>query len=200
MEALIQIQSRLNAPKTLRNNFGGYNYRSAESILEAVKPLLKEFNCQLTLSDEIIMVGSRIYIKATATIFDGKETVVVSGFAREDESQKGKDGAQVTGATSSYARKYALNGLFCIDDNKDPDTDEYARQQQTTSKKTAKPTDEDIITDALRRIESSTDTNSLEKLWRHYQERYPALCASGGKIRNATNSRLQALKNEAKTK
>jgi len=120
-QKLLAIQSGLKAPKNQRNNFGGYNYRSAEDILEAVKPLLAKNGCSLTLSDEILCIGDRFYIKAVATITDGNDSVQVSAFAREDESKKGMDGAQITGSASSYARKYALNGLFCIDDTKDPD-------------------------------------------------------------------------------
>ncbi|EON5627478.1 ERF family protein [Escherichia coli] len=120
------IQQTLNAPKNQRNNFGGYNYRSAEDILEAVKPLLQ--NITLTVSDEIVLIGDRYYVKATATLSDGEDVIAVTAYAREEESKKGMDASQLTGATSSYARKYALNGLFCIDDAKDPDTDAYAKQ------------------------------------------------------------------------
>ena len=123
MQRLINIQQKLNAPKNQRNNFGGYNYRSAEDILEAVKPLLKEEGVVLTISDDVFNVGTRFYVKATATLFgaDGKEIAHTSALAREAETKKGQDEAQITGSASSYARKYALNGLFCIDDNKDPD-------------------------------------------------------------------------------
>ncbi|ELX4483120.1 ERF family protein [Escherichia coli] len=120
------IQQTLNAPKNQRNNFGGYSYRSAEDILEAVKPLLQ--NITLTLDDEIVLIGDRYYVKATATLSDGEDVIAVTAYAREEESKKGMDASQLTGATSSYARKYALNGLFCIDDAKDPDTDAYAKQ------------------------------------------------------------------------
>lgn len=120
------IQQTLNAPKNQRNNFGGYNYRSAEDILEAVKPLLQSIT--LTVSDEIVLIGNRYYVKATATLSDGEDEIAVTAYAREEESKKGMDASQLTGATSSYARKYALNGLFCIDDAKDPDTDAYAKQ------------------------------------------------------------------------
>ena len=119
---LVYIQSSLKAPKNQRNNFGGYNYRSCEDIMEAVKPLLKEVNCSLTLSDEIVQVADRIYVKATATLKTPLgETYQNTAFAREALAKKGMDESQVTGAASSYARKYALNGLFCIDDTKDAD-------------------------------------------------------------------------------
>lgn len=120
-EALFSIQKTLKAPKGQRNSFGNYNYRSCEDILEAVKPLLAKVNAVLTLSDEMVEVGGRVYVKATATISDGKETVSTTAFAREEETKKGMDSSQITGAASSYARKYALNGLFCIDDTKDSD-------------------------------------------------------------------------------
>lgn len=170
MEALIKIQSELNAPKNLYNSFGKYSYRSAESILEAVKPLLKENGCQLTLSDDIIFIQDRFYVKATASISDGKETVSVSAFAREDESKKGMDGAQLTGATSSYARKYALNGLFCIDDAKDPDTDEYAKQQQKGKASTSAAPVADALTHALKAIASAKDKASLMEVWNRYAD------------------------------
>ena len=130
VDKLMRIQAKLKAPKGQRNTFGNYNYRSCEDILEAVKPLLAEEGCTLTLSDEIELIGDRYYIKATATLKSDKEEIQVSAYAREEQAKKGMDSAQVTGATSSYARKYALNGLFCIDDNKDPDTDGYTKQKK----------------------------------------------------------------------
>ena len=134
VDKLMRIQAKLKAPKGQRNTFGNYNYRSCEDILEAVKPLLAEEGCTLTLSDEIELIGDRYYIKATATLKSDKEEIQVSAYAREEQAKKGMDSAQVTGATSSYARKYALNGLFCIDDNKDPDTDEYTKQKKKAQK------------------------------------------------------------------
>ena len=124
----------MKAPKDMRNNFGNYNYRSCESILEAVKPLLAENSLALTLTDEMIQVGDRIYVRATATVTatSGGESISVDAFAREEESKKGMDASQVTGAASSYARKYALNGLFCIDDNKDSDaTNTHGKDDKT---------------------------------------------------------------------
>ncbi len=123
-EKLAAVQSALKAPKGQFNSFGKYKYRSCEDIVESVKPLLKQNGLLLTMSDEIVMVADRIYVKATATIIDtseGKE-VSVTAFAREEETKKGMDGSQVTGASSSYARKYALNGIFAIDDTKDSDS------------------------------------------------------------------------------
>lgn len=140
LEKLIAIQQKLNAPKDKRNNFGGYNYRSCESILEAVKPLLKEHSLALTISDDIIAIGARVYVKATAKVLDAKGEVIAecTAFAREEEEKKGMDAAQLTGATSSYARKYALNGLFAIDDSKDADTYEFQKEQKA-KKEPAKP-------------------------------------------------------------
>ena len=139
-EKLAKIQIALKAPKGQFNSFGKYNYRSCEDILEALKPLLKEQGLVLILSDEIVCIGARYYIKATAllkSINDDNEQIFNTAYAREDENKKGADGAQITGACSSYARKYALNGLFLIDDTKDADTDEYQKQQSKGSEKPA---------------------------------------------------------------
>lgn len=123
---LIEIQSEMKVPKNLYNKFGGFNYRNGESILEAAKPICKKHGVTLYLSDEIELIGDRFYVKATATLTDGNEFVSTHAYAREVESKKGMDGSQVTGVASSYARKYALNGLFNLDDNKDADSNEYA--------------------------------------------------------------------------
>ena len=122
MEELMKIQQELKAPKNLENKFGGYRYRSAEGILEAVKPLLGKYKCALTISDDVVAVGNRIYIKATATLTNKEgKTISTTAFARESESKKGMDDSQLSGSCSSYSRKYALNGLFAIDDTKDAD-------------------------------------------------------------------------------
>lgn len=120
---LSEIQHKIKAPKNLKNTFGDYKYRSAEKILEAAKPVLSEYNCSVILSDEVVEVGGRIYVKATANLI-GEQGIIATttAFAREQLSKKGSDEAQITGAASSYARKYALNGLFAIDDTSDPDT------------------------------------------------------------------------------
>lgn len=139
IEKLIMIQQRLNAPKDKVNKFGGYNYRSCESILEAVKPLLKEAGLALIINDEMLALGNRFYVKAEAKLIDanGELVALSTAYAREEDEKKGMDAAQVTGSTSSYARKYALNGLFAIDDNKDADTDEYQETQNAAQKKPA---------------------------------------------------------------
>ena len=143
---LIKVQAELKAPKGQFNNFGKYKYRSCEDILESVKPLLKETESQLTLSDEIVAVGDRIYVKATAT-FKGDEETSVTAYAREPLDKKGMDTSQITGTASSYARKYALNGLFLIDDTKDADTDEYKKttQAKSTKKEYTKSSREQLI-------------------------------------------------------
>lgn len=130
MKELIAIQSELKAPKSQFNKFGGYKYRKAEDILEAVKPLLAKQKCTLIITDDVVLIGNRIYVKATATIKNEKgECETTTGWAREEETKKGMDGSQITGASSSYARKYALNGLFAIDDNADSDTTNDGQQQ-----------------------------------------------------------------------
>jgi len=131
------IQSSLKAPKGQTNKFGGYAYRSAEDILTAVKPLLAEWNCTLVITDDVVEVGGRIYVKATAVLADpeGEYTVQACGFAREADTRKGMDDSQITGSASSYARKYALNGLFAIDDTKDADaTNDHGKKPLTPTK------------------------------------------------------------------
>lgn len=131
LKKLGEIQTTLKAPKGQYNSFGKYKYRSCEDILEAVKPILKAHNCSLTISDDIASIGDRYYITATATLYDCEsgESISNKASAREEDTKKGMDGSQITGTASSYARKYALNGLFLIDDTKDADTDEYKQQQ-----------------------------------------------------------------------
>lgn len=130
---LQKIQSELKAPKNQKNTFGGYKYRNLEDICEAVKPLLNKYSCSLVLSDDVVMIGERTYLKATATLIDSEtgEKTSNNGFAREDVAKKGMDLSQLTGACSSYARKYALNGLFCIDDTKDADATNTGDEQKT---------------------------------------------------------------------
>jgi hypothetical protein len=139
---LQQIQAELKAPKGQTNKFGGYSYRSAEDILEAVKPLLNKHGTTLTISDEVEEIGGRVYVKAIASLWDSETGEAIAGtqaYAREAENKKGMDDAQITGSASSYARKYALNGLFAIDDTKDPDA------TNKHGKDTAPATTEDIF-------------------------------------------------------
>lgn len=133
--ALMAVQAELKAPKNQHNSFGKYDYRSAEDIIEAVKPLLKENGLFLNMSDDIVLIGDRYYVKATVKVVDvvTGESVQTSALAREAAQKKGMDESQVTGTASSYARKYALNGLFAIDDNRDADTNEYAAQTRQSA-------------------------------------------------------------------
>ena len=143
-ERLLAVQEELKAPKGNYNSFGHYRYRSCEDILEAVKPLLKKHGATITITDEVEIIGERYYIKATATFQGtGKDvgSVSVSAYARESDSKKGMDCSQLTGTASSYARKYALNGLLLIDDTKDADTDEHHNQTHNNSNQRSKPVD-----------------------------------------------------------
>lgn len=177
LNELVFIQSNLKAPKSQRNNFGGYNYRSCEDIMEAVKPLLEETNCTLVISDEILQVSDRIYVKATATLkTPSGEIYQNSAYAREAQSKKGMDESQVTGAASSYARKYALNGLFCIDDNKDADSlntsKEYTQQPAQQTQPQQPPQQQPMFTVAIQsEINACMDEQSLLGVW----NKYPAL-------------------------
>ena len=131
-EKLSKVQTELKAPKGQYNSFGKYKYRSCEDILEAVKPLNAKHGVVLTVGDEVVEISNRFYVKATAVFVDieSGEKIINTALAREDDSKKGMDGSQITGTASSYARKYCLNGLFCIDDTKDADSDEYRHQQE----------------------------------------------------------------------
>ena len=143
-EKLQHIQATLKAPKGQRNTFGKYNYRSLEDIVEAVKPLLAELGAYILLSDQIVQIGERYYVQARAVLSDGADEIAVLGYAREPLSRKGMDESQITGAASSYARKYAMNGLLAIDDTKDADAtnkhEEEETKTKTTNQKETKPT------------------------------------------------------------
>ena len=134
---LMEIQKKLKAPKNQKNTFGGYKYRSCEDILEAVKPLLYENECTLTINDEVVSVVDSVYVKATATLTEYKsgEQVSATAYAREQETAKGMSDPQITGSCSSYARKYALNGLFCIDDTKDADATNNGDEPQPVKRR-----------------------------------------------------------------
>ncbi|AUR97598.1 ERF superfamily protein [Vibrio phage 1.242.O._10N.261.54.B2] len=173
-KSLIQVQSTLNAPKNQRNNFGKYNYRSCEDIMQAVKPLLASHNLVQFVSDEIEQIGDRFYVKATVTVTDGEHSHSVSAYARESLTKKGMDDAQVTGATSSYARKYALNGMYNIDDNKDADTNEF--RQQAAKQPPAKPINFDEV---LEEFEVAADkAKTEEELKQLFAPAYKTLSAS----------------------
>lgn len=164
-EKLSEIQNELKAPKGQYNKFGNYKYRSCEDILEAVKPICKKNKTTLIISDELQNIGDRYYIKATATLYDTEEEKSISNtaYAREEESKKGMDGSQITGTASSYARKYALNGLFNIDDTKDADTNEYKEQQEP---KTINATMESSLREMITNLGISNDEviNALKEL------------------------------------
>ncbi|EAB7210713.1 ERF family protein [Salmonella enterica] len=161
---LAEIQEHLNAPKNQYNSFGKYKYRSCEDILEGVKPLLK--GLFLSISDEVVLIGDRYYVKATATITDGENSHSASAIAREEENKKGMDAAQVTGATSSYARKYCLNGLFGIDDSKDADTDEHKQQQNAAPAKQTKSSPSSHAPEQVLKAftEAAMQKNTVEEL------------------------------------
>lgn len=208
-EALIVIQKKLKAPKDLYNKFGNYKYRSAESILEAVKPLLAENGVLLTITDELVMIGNRYYVKSTATAQKNGEMMCGIGYAREDDSKKGMDGSQVTGASSSYARKYALNGLFLIDDTKDADTDEYRNQQEGIAKKEKQPAktsqpqqqkiqfqefnpDTELVAEQdMLKCNSYTE---LMAVWNKYHAINPQYCRKDGVLARAFVTRNNELK------
>lgn len=161
---LSKIQNEVKAPKGQFNSYGKYRYRSAEDIVEAVKPVINNYGYYLTLNDEIVLIGNRYYIKATATLSNGQETFTASAFAREEENKKDMDGSQITGAASSYARKYALNGLFAIDDTKDADaTNTHDKEHDNVQK-----IELEKIDYLLNLLETSTyDSEMRQKLaWR----------------------------------
>lgn len=172
------IQHKLKAPKGQYNSFGKYNYRSCEDILEGVKPLLKEHNLALLIDDEIVQIGERYYVKATAKITDGREIVSATAYAREPDTKKGMDESQITGATSSYARKYALNALLCIDDTKDADTMDNSKKPVQQTQETvynwqtlkARATQGGISEEDL--VHYVTETLKVKKLSELTQEHY----------------------------
>lgn len=166
-EKLSNIQNELKCNKNQFNDFGKYAYRSCEDILEAVKPLLKKEKVVLTISDELQYIGNRYYIKATATLIDteSEATISNSAYAREEETKKGMDGSQITGASSSYARKYALNGLFGIDDNKDSDTTNIQSKEEKEDKK-ASPKQIELIQKYYQgeNLTKLLEVNNIERL------------------------------------
>ena len=165
-EKLMHIQSKLKAPKNQYNNFGKYNYRSCEDILEGLKPLLENYKAAVTLKDEIKLIGDRYYIEATATLIDIEkgEKIEVTALAREDETKKGMDLAQVTGSVSSYARKYALNGLFAIDDTKDSDsTNNHEKISNKIENNTYKPSSGVLTQPQLKRLYAIANSCGYDK-------------------------------------
>ncbi|ENW9067152.1 ERF family protein [Escherichia coli] len=200
------IQQTLNAPKGQYNKFGGYSFRSAEDILEAVKPLLQ--NVTLMVSDEIVLIGDRYYVKATATLSDGEDSISATAFAREEKEQKGMTAGQLTGATSSYARKYALNGLFCIDDAKDLDTDAYAKQtgqqprqqknppKQQPQQQKAPPNPDEVLARFCDAAAKAPDANKLREIFGKCWKLLPKDSEQQQKAKDVYDIRLKELNGE----
>ena len=208
-EKLLAVQNELKAPKDKRNNFGGYNYRSCEGILEAVKPLLQEQGLMLTIKDEVVNIGDRYYVRATVLLDDisSNGEIAITALAREEEAKKGMDASQITGTASSYARKYALNGLFLIDDTKDADTDEFHRTTQENGQKTNVATQpnqppakkialtQKIVDEKLKFILEQTDTETVKNIWLNLSKMYEINkdTALGGILFKATENKILEL-------
>ena len=208
-EKLLSVQNELKAPKDKRNNFGGYNYRSCEGILEAVKPLLQEQELMLTIKDEVVNIGDRYYVRATVLLDDisSNGEIAITALAREEEAKKGMDASQITGTASSYARKYALNGLFLIDDTKDADTDEFHRTTQENGQKTNVATQpnqppakkialtQKIVDEKLKFILEQTDTETVKNIWLNLSKMYEINknTALGGILFKATENKVLEL-------
>jgi hypothetical protein len=171
------IQEHLNAPKNQKNTFGGYQFRSAEDILEALKPHLAQTGCVLTLTDEVVFIEGRFYVRSTATLINANgQAIQCSAFAREEDSKKGYDAAQLTGATSSYARKIALNGLFAIDDNKDFDATNKGEDKKTkkgeTKQEPLSNEDDAILQDAIQAAKDAKTASELTKVWKDFKPKF----------------------------
>lgn len=176
-EHLSRIQKTLKVAKNQRNTFGNYNYRSCEDILEAVKPLLE--GCTLVISDEVVCVGARYYVKAEVTLGDGKAGIVATAYARESEEKKGMDSAQITGAASSYARKYALNGLFAIDDTKDADTQDNTKVKTESKELTRESTEARRCGEHDEVMEKKYSESKKKDYWCHRNEKGKICFGSG---------------------
>ncbi|EBI7488733.1 ERF family protein [Salmonella enterica subsp. enterica serovar Carrau] len=166
IQKLINIQSSLNAPKNQYNSFGKYHYRSCEDIMAALKPLLKQEGVLQYITDEVVLIGNRFYVKSTVTLTDGESSISNAAFAREEETKKGADGSQITGSASSYARKYALNGMYNIDDSKDADTDEHKQQQNAAPAKQTKSSPSSHAPEQVLKAftEAAMQKNTVEEL------------------------------------
>lgn len=216
-EKLLAVQNELKAPKDKRNNFGGYNFRSCEGILEAVKPLLQEQGLMLTIKDEVVNIGDRYYVRATVLLDDisSNGEIAITALAREEEAKKGMDASQITGTASSYARKYALNGLFLIDDTKDADTDEFHRTTQENGQKTNVATQpnqppakkialtQKIVDEKLKFILEQTDKETVKNIYLNLSKMYEINkdTALGGILFKATENKvLELTKNKENEK
>ena len=193
MKELIVIQSLLHAPKTQYNKFGGYSYRSCEDILNAVKPLLTENGCYITLNDEVVYIGDRYYIRATATIWNSEgQCVSNSAMAREEEPGKGMTAAQNSGATSSYARKYALNGLLAIDDVKDDDaTNTHDKKPQPKAKPVKQ--DDNAVAKYAEAINAADTRDALNQVWGEIKRTNPELAGKDSALYEAAKLKGQQL-------
>ena len=167
------IQAEVQAPKNKFNSFGKYAYRSAENIIEAVKPIINPKGYHLILSDEMVIIGERYYIKATATISNGEKSYSATSYAREPEEKKGMDSAQISGTTGSYSRKYALNGLFALDDNKDSDATSTETKPNVVVAEITLTKDEE--TELINSLNACTELGHVKELWNNLDPKYQAI-------------------------
>ena len=182
------IQAEVQAPKNKFNSFGKYAYRSAENIIEAVKPIINPKGYHLILSDEMVIIGERYYIKATATISNGEKSYSATSYAREPEEKKGMDSAQISGTIGSYARKYALNGLFALDDNKDSDATSTETKPNVVVAEITLTDDERI--ELINSLGACTELGHVKELWNNLDPKYQAI----KQVRNLVNTRKNQLK------
>lgn len=198
---IFEIQNRLRAPKGQINKFGGYKYRSCEDIVEAVKPLLAEFKLHLILTDDVIQVADRIYVKASASLCkeDGSVVASADGWAREAEAKKGMDASQLTGSCSSYARKYALNGLLAIDDTKDADTNEQAAQVSRPTKRINREVKQQYVAQMLESL-SALDGLALRQLGDELKDEEEMLSAVWAEFSTKQKNAMKSLINETREK
>ena len=182
------IQAEVQAPKNKFNSFGKYAYRSAENIIEAVKPIINPKGYHLILSDEMVIIGERYYIKATATISNGEQSYSATSYAREPEEKKGMDSAQISGTTGSYSRKYALNGLFALDDNKDSDATSTETKPNVVVEEITLTKDEE--TELINSLNTCTELGHVKELWNNLNVKYQAI----KQVRNLVTNRKNQLK------
>ena len=182
------IQAEVQAPKNKFNSFGKYAYRSAENIIEAVKPIINPKGYHLILSDEMVIIGERYYIKATATISNGEKSYSATSYAREPEEKKGMDSAQISGTTGSYSRKYALNGLFALDDNKDSDATSTETKPNVVVEEITLTDDERI--ELINSLGACTELGHVKELWNNLDSKYQEI----KQVRNLVNTRKNQLK------
>ena len=185
---LASIQAEVQAPKNKFNSFGKYAYRSAENIIEAVKPIINPKGYHLILSDEMVIIGERYYIKATATISNGEQSYSATSYAREPEEKKGMDSAQISGTIGSYARKYALNGLFALDDNKDSDATSTETKPNVVVEEIILSDDERI--ELINSLGACTELGHVKELWNNLDPKYQAI----KQVRNLVTTRKNQLK------